>query len=194
MTNTFTGVEFAKRLSEGKLKQPIVKIGMVKKDDADPKTILFAEGTACGDWISIPVSLIEEATFLGNTRCHDHEHALTRIELKDPPADNEAARTYAEFARRSGPGPAVSLGAVAPTGAAPAGVHAHASGGCAGSNHGGPPGVMEQRAGGLGGLGGNGLTCIAWHTECRWIDLWISSLNTSIPIFVCYTVCDRVMF
>ena len=44
------------------------------------------------------------------------------------------------------------------------------------------------------GIGGAAFTCIAWHEECRWVDLWISYLGRSVPIFVCYNVCDRIGF
>jgi hypothetical protein len=51
--------EFARHLSAGNLKESIVKIGMAKKHDDSPDTILFAEG-GCDDWISIPVGVVEQ--------------------------------------------------------------------------------------------------------------------------------------
>jgi hypothetical protein len=102
MPNVFTGPEFAKRLSEGKLKEPIVRIGMAKKHHDSPDTILFAE-RGCEDWISIPISIIEQVTFLQTVPCRDHRHPLVMIEFKEPPAGNEAASVFAELARVNTP-------------------------------------------------------------------------------------------
>ena len=43
MTQSFTGEEFAKALAEGRLKEPIVKVGMVKQGEGNDGAILFAE-------------------------------------------------------------------------------------------------------------------------------------------------------
>jgi hypothetical protein len=100
MPDVFTGQEFAKRLSTGQLKRSIVKIGMAKKSDDSLDTILFAEGRMCDEWISIPVSMIEQVTFLGNVTCRDHQHPLVVIQFKEPDASNETARVFADLARQ----------------------------------------------------------------------------------------------
>lgn len=100
MPNEFTGEEFAKALSLGQLKTPIVRIGMVKSGDS-PNAILFAEGRICDEWIRIPVSVIEQVTFLGKVACRDHRHPLVGIQFKEPDAKNEAACVFAELARRT---------------------------------------------------------------------------------------------
>ena len=165
----FTGEEFAKRLSEDKLKQPIVKIGMVKKNEGGLHSIWFVEGTACGNWIDIPVGLVEEVTFLRNVTCRDHEHALVQIQFKEPPATNDAAEVFAELARRNTqPAP--------PASATP----------------GGAPGTIERRAGGYGTAGHarQNLQCVAYHEECGWSNLWIAELGRNVPIYTCWRVCD----
>jgi len=173
MPSTFTGKEFAKHLSAGTLKQQIVKFGMVKKHDEDATAIWFSEGTACGSWLSIPVEAIEEVTLVSHVKCRDHEHPLVRIVFKEPPADDKVGRALAELARQSGT-PPVSVLSGAPGGASGA--------------------IAQRRAGGSGlglGLGaGPSLTCIAWHQECRWVTLYIPSLNLNVPVYVCYDVCD----
>jgi len=100
MPDVFTGQEFAKRLSTGQLKKSIVKVGMAKTNDDSPNTILFAEGRMCAEWISIPVSVIEQVTLLGNVTCRDHEHPLVAIRFKEPDPKNETARVFAELVRR----------------------------------------------------------------------------------------------
>ena len=100
MPDVFTGQEFAKSLSTGQLKKSIVRVGMAKKSDDSPDTILFAEGRMCREWISIPVSVIEQVTLLGNITCRDHGHPLVEIRFKEPDPKNETARVFAELARR----------------------------------------------------------------------------------------------
>ena len=100
MPNVFTGQEFAKHLSAGQLKKAIVKVGMAKKSEDTPDTILFAESRMCDEWISIPVSIIEQVTFLTNVTCRDHGHPLVAIQFKEPAAKDEPARVFADLARQ----------------------------------------------------------------------------------------------
>ncbi|MBA3315449.1 MAG: hypothetical protein H0T47_19445 [Planctomycetaceae bacterium] len=103
MAKSLTGEEFAKALSEGSLKGPLVRIGMAKQADDDSDTILFAEGAVCSEWISIPVSIIEEVKHLTMISCRDHEHPLVQIHFKEPPAENKVARAFADLARHAKP-------------------------------------------------------------------------------------------
>lgn len=99
-TKSFTGKDFAKALSDGTLKGALERIGMAKKDESNPRVILFAEG-ACTSWLQIPVDLVEQVDYLSTVKCRDHEHPLVQIRFKEPAADNEAARLYADLARFS---------------------------------------------------------------------------------------------
>lgn len=101
MAKSFTGEQFAKALSEGTLKESIVRIGMVKPDEGGPSAILFAEGTSCAKWIKIPVDLIDDVELITKISCRDHEHPLVQIRFKEPPKENESARVFAELARQS---------------------------------------------------------------------------------------------
>jgi hypothetical protein len=171
MVNTFTGKDFVKQLSADALKQPLEKIGIVKKHDQDTSAILFSEGSACGRWTMIPVDIIEEVTVLGHVTCRDHEHPLVKIVFKEPPADDKVARAFADLLRqgRTPAGPAVG-----------------------GTPTGGDGAAIARRAGG-GGLGTGGSTnlkCIVWHEECSWKTLYIPSLGINIPFYVCEKVCD----
>lgn len=97
MIKSFTGKEFAKALTDGTLNEPIVKIGMVKKDEGRSSAILFAEGFTCAHWIKIPLDLIEEVKHLSTIQCRDHEHPLVQISFKEPA--NQEARVFAQLAR-----------------------------------------------------------------------------------------------
>ena len=171
MPNVFTGQEIVRNLSEGKLKDPIVKVGMAKKAEDSSDAILFADGGSCDDWISVPVSVMEQVTFLRNVSCRDHQHPLVMIQFKEPDPKNPTASVFAELARRNARTNPIQPGTV------------------------GTPQTVAQRADG-GGFGGGapegigGLECIAWHRECGWKTLYISSLNLNIPIYVCWNVCD----
>lgn len=101
MTKTFTGEEFLKALSEGNLREPIGKTGMVKPAADGTPAIQFAEGTACGQWTTIPAEMIEKVEFLRTVPCRDHQHPLVRLFLKEPPASNPLATVFAELVRNS---------------------------------------------------------------------------------------------
>lgn len=192
MPNIFTGQEFAKNLSEGKLKEPLIKIGMAKKQDDSPDTILFAEGGLCDGWISIPVNVIEQVTFLQTVPCRDHRHPLVMIQFKEPEPGNKTASVFADLARRSLHATPMQASPGMP-GRPPqttAGLHTSPTQGSPGM-----PGTLPQttvaRQGDGGGFGGNGgLQCIVWHQVCGWTTLYISRLNLNIPFYWCWDVCD----
>jgi hypothetical protein len=200
MPNVFTGQEFLKSLSEGKLKEPIVKIGMVKKPDDSSDTILFAEGGLCDGWISIPLSAIEQVTFLQHITCRDHQHPLVMIQFKEPDPKNQAASVFADLARRNlqmnpmqpgmhgGPHANPMLlgmhGGLLTTPMGPMGPGMH-----------GTPQTIAQQApvpdpDPNRPIGLPGLKCIVWRQVCGWSTLYISSLNIRVPIYVCTYVCD----
>jgi hypothetical protein len=106
MTKSYSGEEFAKALSEGSLRDSIVRVGMVKMPAQGSGVILFAEGE-CTDWIEVPVELIEEVTHLSTANCRDHEHPLVAMRFKEPVGD-PAAQLFADLARRSAPPPVVA--------------------------------------------------------------------------------------
>jgi hypothetical protein len=178
MPNTFTGTEFLKSLSEESLKEPLVKIGMAKKDDDSEDTVLFAEGGVCEDWISVPVGVIEQVTFLQTVPCRDHRHPLVMIEFKEPEAGDRASTVFAEFARRSrrtAPGP----------GRVPPGI-----GGQPSQTVAKPTGGGDWRPKGPWDRGPGDLECIVWHEVCGWTTLYISALGINIPFYYCWNVCD----
>ncbi len=99
MAMSFTGAEFVKALTEGNLREPIVKQGMVKPSEDDPSSIQFSEGTACQIWTRIPVEMIERVEFVSTIRCQDHQHPLVRLFLKEPPGENKVAGVLSELLR-----------------------------------------------------------------------------------------------
>jgi hypothetical protein len=94
----FSGEDFAKALSEGTLKEPLVRVGMVKRGE-HPDTILFSEDLQCWRWVSIPAKTIEKVRWLAKVPCHDHIHDLVWIQLREP-KDPEAL-VFADLLRSS---------------------------------------------------------------------------------------------
>jgi len=186
MPNVFTGQEFARHLSEGKLHEGVVKVGMVKKHDDVSNTILFAEG-GCEDWISIPVGVIEQVTFLQTVPCRDHSHPLVMIQFKEPQAGSEAANVFAALARRNKPMMSHASFGMGP-GMAP-GMGMGAGMGIGTGMQSRPPGMVMRQDTGPGG-GPGGLQCIVWHEQCGWTTLYISRLGINIPWYYCWPVCD----
>jgi hypothetical protein len=99
MAKSFTGPEFVKALSEGGLREPIVREGMVKPSENDTTSIEFSEGNMCELWTKIPVDMIERVEYVSNIRCQDHQHPLVRLFLKEPPAENKLAGVLSELLR-----------------------------------------------------------------------------------------------
>jgi hypothetical protein len=173
MTTSFTGEEFARALCEGKLKDPIVKVGMVKKDERG--SILFAP-SSCGDWIKIPVHAIDEVTYLGKGTCRDHEHAVARIRFKEPAEGDETAHLFAELARMSPPPAAAQPGGEPPSA---------------------PPSTLSRSlGGGFGGFGNGtfgtfpGCYCKRFEYNCREVMITVKGHpEIRIPTWVCEWVC-----
>lgn len=111
MPKSFSGADFVKVLSEGSLRDPIIKEGMVKPSEDACDSIQFSEGTTCQIWTKIPVDMIERVEFLSNIQCKDHQHPLVRLFLKEPPGENKAAAVLFELLRHSSP--AKSSGTIA---------------------------------------------------------------------------------
>lgn len=174
MPNTFSGDEFARRLLDGSLKEPIVKVGMAKAHGERTDKILFAEGGACGEWIELPIHLLEHVTFLKTVSCKDHRHPLVMIQFREPAADNPEAQAFADLLRaaaRQAPSNPVS-----------------------GPPSGGVPGTAMRigggaGAGGFGGSFGNpGYTCFEWRTVCNEVILYTPS-GAKVPIWECHLEC-----
>ena len=63
---------------------PFFIIGMVKKSDGKEKTIEFAPGGNCSNWVTIPLEFIEDVEMLKTIPCKDHSHPLVKLNLKTP--------------------------------------------------------------------------------------------------------------
>jgi hypothetical protein len=173
MTTSFTGEEFAKALCEGELKVPLIRVGMVKKDERG--SILFAPAS-CDDWIKVPVQWIDEVTYLGKGACRDHQHPLAQIRFKDPGHDNEGARLFAELARLAPP-----AAAALPCGGPPA-----AS----------PDSLARSFGGGFGGFGNGtfgtfpGCYCKRFEYSCREVMITVKGHpEVRVPTWICEWVC-----
>ena len=64
--------------------QSITLVGMVKKSHGKEKTIQFAAGGSCSNWVTIPLDLIDDVEVLKTVPCKDHAHPLVRLSLKTP--------------------------------------------------------------------------------------------------------------
>lgn len=186
MTASYSGHEFEKALTAGKLKAPLVRFGMAKPSET-PGYILFAEGD-CNNWIKIPTHMIENVVNIAATKCRDHEHPFVQIEFKEPNEGDEVAKVFAELLRQQS------------SGLAHAGFAAHpATIESAGNAQGqGAPGsaFSFQNRSGIG-IGGGGLIpedcfCNHSHMECSvvWVRFGSGRGSIRIPMPVCRWVCD----
>jgi hypothetical protein len=98
--------EFVAKLKAGGLDAPLAFVGMAKEAQ-DDQHLLFASGTACEQWIEVPLALVERVELGGMVPCRDHSHPLVKLELKEP--ESEEARLFAALARsRAGSAPAIA--------------------------------------------------------------------------------------
>lgn len=109
---SLTGREFFEELTSKKRKRvtraaTVGITGMVRKHAKGVRTalplprspfLLFAPGTSCGDWLPVPLRLIDSVDRLGKTRCKNHQHDLVRIHLKAPTARD--AKLFAHLLQR----------------------------------------------------------------------------------------------
>jgi hypothetical protein len=58
---------------------------MVKmSEDQDYPQLLFALGTRCADWTSVPLDSVESVEVKDSVPCDDHTHPLVTLTLKEP--------------------------------------------------------------------------------------------------------------
>lgn len=85
-TKMLTPIEFFEKLQEGKFDAPLPFsiIGLVKKSDGKEKTIEFASGGNCSNWITIPLEFIESVEVIRTVPYKDHSHPLAILNLMAP--------------------------------------------------------------------------------------------------------------
>ena len=92
--NTYEPFEFIQRLSANDLpdNDAVTIAGLVRQEAGTTEVIQFSASTSCERWLTIPVSMIENVTYLRNAKCKDHQHPLVKIRLKpsDAPGSDVA--------------------------------------------------------------------------------------------------------
>ena len=103
-SNSFSPKEFLTKLAKDDFARPLTLTGMVKANDDSADELLFAAGTRCENWTSVPANLIETVDVLGAVSCGDHSHHRVRLTFKapkSPEAATFAALLTAVAAQRS---------------------------------------------------------------------------------------------
>jgi len=71
-TNKLTAQEFVEELRRGETRAPLTLTGMVKlSEDEDYPQLLFALGTRCADWTSVPLDSVESVEVKDSVPCDD---------------------------------------------------------------------------------------------------------------------------
>lgn len=83
---SLTAADFFEKLQQDKIEtsKKISIIGMVKKSEGEQKTIEFAHGGNCSNWVTIPLELIEDVEIMETISCKDHTHPLVKLNLITP--------------------------------------------------------------------------------------------------------------
>jgi hypothetical protein len=92
----FSALNFIEKLSKNELEPSFKLTGMVKKDDADEKSLLFTNGS-CTQWVKIASDMIESIELIDTVSCRDHTHPLVTITFTQP--SSEEALAYAKLAQ-----------------------------------------------------------------------------------------------
>ena len=83
-SQSFEPSEFLDRLKRDELFPSVVLHGMVKPADDDNDYLWFAHGSACKNWVRVPLTSIENISVLAFVPCDDHKHPLVALALKQP--------------------------------------------------------------------------------------------------------------
>ena len=85
-SESLTAADFFEKLQHDKLDTtiPFSIIGMVKKSEGKEKTIEFAPGGNCSNWVTIPLEFIEDVEMMKTIACKDHSHPLVKLNMKTP--------------------------------------------------------------------------------------------------------------
>lgn len=90
--NVFEPQEFVDQLRRGGLitSQALNVTGIVKEDNGNSKNLLFAFGTRCESWTSVPIDFIEKIELVEHAACGDHSHPLVNLTFKTPQSPDSA--------------------------------------------------------------------------------------------------------
>jgi hypothetical protein len=99
MVSKYSGKDFLEQLRGGSLKPSLFLFGIAKLDTEGGEYILFSRSTGCGEWISIPLDMVESVEVLGWSYCKDHTHPRVRLQLLEPATDNLHAQVFGQLLR-----------------------------------------------------------------------------------------------
>jgi hypothetical protein len=71
--------------------------GMIKPDEGDPQSLMFARPGDCQNWVKIPIDQIADKERVGTVSCEGHTHPLVRLFMKDPSTSD--GETFAALAK-----------------------------------------------------------------------------------------------
>ena len=85
-SESLKAADFFEKLQHDKLETtvPFSMVGMVKKSEGKEKTIEFAPGVNCSNWVTIPLEFIEDVEMMKTIACKDHSHPLVKLNMKKP--------------------------------------------------------------------------------------------------------------
>jgi hypothetical protein len=96
---TYPVEEFIKRLRAGEFASaPLEATGLIELP-IEGDGLLFAHGSDCTNWISIPRKLIDRVEFLGVVSCKDHTHPFVTLIFSVP--ESPEGQAFAGIAKLS---------------------------------------------------------------------------------------------
>ncbi len=117
---TYSGEDFAEKLASDEglplPTPPVTQTGLVDPKESDSEGIRFAPGMQYSNWITVPVSLIDEVDHLSNQSYGQAEYPYIRLHLKSPTTDEGRVLTsiLQQLRTASGPTPPAPTPGAAP--------------------------------------------------------------------------------
>jgi hypothetical protein len=90
-SSSFSAKEFVSKLSKDDFDIPLTLTGMAKSSEGSSSDFLFVIGTRCGDWVSVPIDMVEHVEVLGTVSCDDHLHQRVTLTFKTPKSPDAVA-------------------------------------------------------------------------------------------------------
>ncbi len=90
-TSLFTAQEFSEKLRHGEVDTSVRLTGLAKLPEDSSTHLMFAIGSRCANWTTLPLDVIESVEMVEVVQCGDHTHPLVTLTFKTPETSEGSA-------------------------------------------------------------------------------------------------------
>jgi hypothetical protein len=101
MSTSYKPEDFVSALKEGRFQQTSCRFTLecLARAGEDSQSLAFCFTKDGGEWLNLPISLIEQVEYLGSVSVGHLQFPQVRVQFKSPPPENTLARVYAAIAQ-----------------------------------------------------------------------------------------------